>query len=68
MKQVHLGKMILGCFAVIVTAQGVAQIALSLFKNLISFCAVYDEEGTADPPFFDEIEERGAGDCACQEG
>ena len=64
-EQAHFGRIIFGSLAVIATAWGVAQITLSLLKNLIAFCAVYDGEEAAEPPSFDEIEEPGMGDRAC---
>ena len=64
-EQAHFGKIVFGALVVIATAWALAQIALSLMKNLIAFCAVYDREVEAESPFFDEIEEGATGDCTC---
>ena len=58
-ERAHVGKMIFGALAVIVTAWCLSQIVLRVVKSLIAFCAVYDREEVAEPLFFDEIEEQG---------
>ena len=57
-EKTNYGKIIAITLSVITAAAAVAFVVYRLVRNLITFCAVYDEpEEVEDAPLFDELDE-----------
>ena len=57
-EKTNYGRIIAIMLSVITAAAAVAFIVYRLLRNLIAFCAVYDEPASTDDPLsFDEIDE-----------